>query len=341
MAPSWKQIIIGPKIKLGIAITQMNKTGNQTLLVCDESLKLLGTVSDGDIRKALIVGKTMDTCISEIMNPKPITIGEETQHREIIDIFLKNRFQTVPIVSNGHLIGCKYIDDFIGAELRSIPMVIMAGGFGRRLGELTKTTPKPLLEIRGKPIIRHILDNAIDRGITQFFISVHYLAENIKHCLGDGSKFGVKIEYLDEDTPLGTAGGLQKLPNLSGPIIISNGDIISKINYKKLIQHHLSNDAKATMVVYENTIQNPFGVVLTDGININGFDEKPVWRSLINAGIYVLDGESLKYISMKERIDMPDLIMRLKSVSKKVIIYQFEDEWFDVGNLDDYKKLNA
>ena len=319
---------------------KMNETGLQSLMVCGEYIRLLGTISDGDIRKALVQGRLMDDPVSDIMNTNPTTINSSTTRAEILSIFIRHQFKLIPIVSKGIVTGCEFISDFIGLPQQMAPMLIMAGGFGKRLGELTKSMPKPMLEVSGKPIIRHIVDRAIVFGVTRIFISVHYLADQIKDYLGDGSLLGISIEYIEEVSPLGTAGSFQKLPaELKGPVLVSNADIISKIDYTKLIQHHLSNDASATMAVRENTIQNPFGVVLTDGIFITGFDEKPAWRTRINAGIYVLDASLKNRIDEGEHIDMPELILRQKSKGGKVIIFQLEDDWFDIGNPEEYNKL--
>ncbi|MDA8675815.1 sugar phosphate nucleotidyltransferase [Alphaproteobacteria bacterium] len=339
MSTLWKNIIISPDTSLCSAIEKMNQTGQQSLIVSNKNYDLLGTVSDGDIRKALVNEKSMKDHIAEIMNASPTTITKDASRSEIIDIFSRHHFKIIPIIDGKKLIGCSYIDDYVGDNIISVPMIIMAGGFGKRLGELTKTIPKPMLEVNGKPIIRHIVDRAIAYGISTFYITVHYLADSIVNYFGDGTDLGVAIHYIYEDTPLGTAGGIQKVPAINGPIIVSNADIMSNINYKKLVQHHLSNDATATMAVYDMAMYNPFGVVLTDGINISGFDEKPVWRTKINAGIYVLETDVGNLIGPNEKINMPDLFTRARSFSKKTVIYQFDDQWSDIGNLDSYEKL--
>lgn len=340
MILSWQMATILSGSKLNSAMRKMNNTGMQTLIVCDEELKLVGTISDGDIRKALVRGHTINDAVDEIMNNNPVTISLSTSQSEILNIFMQNQFKIVPILENNVVIGCEFIDDYIGLQNFDVPLLIIAGGFGKRLGSLTKKTPKPLLEIKGKPIIHHIVDKAQKNGIKKVLISIHYLGEKIKSYFGDGANFGLQIDYIEEIKPLGTAGCFNKIPeNLTGPILISNADIISEIDYKKLIQHHNSNDADITVVVYEYKIQHQFGVVQNKGIEVTNFEEKPTWRSWINTGMYVFDASIKNLISPEENIDMPELIMRAKKNGKKAIIYQISNEWFDIGNPSDYENL--
>ena len=340
MTRTWQKATISSDAKVNMVMRKMNETGLQSLIICDRDFLLEGTISDGDIRKALVQGCSMNDSVARIMNTNPTVISSHSSRSQILNIFAEHQFKLIPVVQNGVVIGCEYIDDYIGLPYQNVPMLIMAGGFGKRLGELTKETPKPLLKIGGKPIIHRIVEQAKTSGMNKIFISLHYLGSQIRDYFGDGSSFGIDIDYIDEASPLGTAGSIQYLPDdLTGPILVTNADIISNLDYMKLVQHHLSNNADVTMAVHENTIQNPFGVVLTDGISITGFDEKPIWRTRVNAGIYVLDADLKQSISHGERIDMPDLIMRAKNNTKKTIIYELEEDWFDIGNPEDYKKI--
>jgi NDP-sugar pyrophosphorylase family protein len=217
-------------------------------------------------------------------------------------------------------------------------MVIMAGGLGVRLRPHTESCPKPMLPIAGKPMLEHIIDRAKFEGFNNFVLAIHYLGNVIEDYFGNGSKFDVNIEYLREQTPLGTAGALSLFDRRpTAPFIVTNGDVITDIRYGELLDFHIRNGGSATMAVRVYEWQHPFGVVQTDGINILGFDEKPIARSHVNAGVYVLDPIALNHLSVGSRCDMPNLFDRLKSQSLRALAYPMHESWIDVGRPADYR----
>ena len=219
------------------------------------------------------------------------------------------------------------------------PLLIMAGGFGKRLGKLTESCPKPMLKINNIPILEHIINKARDENFKQIYISTHFKSNIIENYFDDGSKFNVKITYIKEEKPLGTGGSLKMLNNYNGPIIITNGDIISKIGYQKLLEFHNLNRGVATMAVLKHEITNPFGVIKYNGIQLVDFEEKPSWVTYINAGIYVVDSSVRNIINKNENISMPMILKKLKAKNKEIFIFHMHEDWIDIGTPEALKKI--
>jgi NDP-sugar pyrophosphorylase family protein len=220
-------------------------------------------------------------------------------------------------------------------------MVLMAGGFGRRMMPFTETVPKPMLEVAGKPLLQHAIERAQADGFRRFLISLHYLPEVIRGHFGDGRAFGVDIGYVLEETPLGTAGALSLMterPDL--PFVVANGDVLTDVRFSDMLEFHRSFGAAGTMAVREHQYHNPFGVVQTDGMEITGFEEKPVWRTRINAGLYTLNPEALDLLVPGEHCNMPTLFDRLRNRGARTIVYPMHETWMDVGNPQDLLKAN-
>jgi NDP-sugar pyrophosphorylase family protein len=220
-------------------------------------------------------------------------------------------------------------------------MVIMAGGKGTRLHPQTENCPKPLLPIAGKPILEHIIDRAKVQGFSHFILAIHYLGHMIEEYFGNGDAFGVKIGYLREESPLGTAGALSlldPLPNV--PFVVTNGDVLTDIHYGELLDFHVQHNARATMAVRVHEWQNPFGVVETRGVDIIGYEEKPLFHTHINAGVYVLEPSAISFISKSVPCDMPTLFDRIKEKDMRTIAYPIHERWLDVGRPDDLMTAN-
>jgi NDP-sugar pyrophosphorylase family protein len=212
----------------------------------------------------------------------------------------------------------------------------MAGGKGMRLRPHTESCPKPMLEVGGKPMLQHILERAIADGFRNFIISLNYLGNMIEEYFGDGSNYGVTINYLNEDVPLGTAGCLSLLPSRPNlPFIVTNGDVLTDVNYSELLDFHIHHEANATMAVRQHEIRNQFGVVQIKGLEIEGFEEKPIYRSHVNAGIYALNPAVLNYLEHKRYCDMPVLFDRIKKDSGRTIVYPMHELWLDIGRPED------
>jgi NDP-sugar pyrophosphorylase family protein len=225
--------------------------------------------------------------------------------------------------------------------MRENIMVIMAGGMGTRMRPYTEDCPKPLLPVAGKPMLEHIIERAKLEGFSQFIIAIHYLGHMIEECFGDGEQLGVEIAYLKENAPLGTAGALSLLnPKPRLPFVVTNGDVITDIRYGELLDFHVRHAAAATMAVRIHEWQHPFGVVQMQGVEIVGFEEKPVARTHINAGVYVLDPSVLNLLDDDQRCDMPTLFERLQVKNNRTVAYPMHEPWLDVGRPDDLVVAN-
>jgi len=320
----------------------INENQFQICLIVDENKCLVGSITDGDIRRGLISGCTTDSQASEVMQQSPISILVDQDEADARRIMEEKDIKQLPVVNQDNcLVGLYLWDEIVKIQERENTILIMAGGFGKRMMPLTENLPKPMLQVNGKPILEHIILNAKAQGFNSFIISVHYLAESITQYFGDGSKFNASIEYIAEDEPLGTAGCLSllnPLPNL--PFLVTNGDIITDVNYAHLLDFHLANSSDATMAIKKYELQNPYGVVNTDGLNISSFEEKPIQISYVNAGIYVINPSALKYLELNTFYNMPDFFMKLKENKNKIVAYPIHETWADVGSPKDFSDAN-
>ena len=325
------------------AIGMINDNQFQICFVIDEKKCLIGSITDGDIRRGLINGLTTASEASQVMQKSPISILDDMEEVDARRIMEEHDIKQLPIVNKNHcLIGLYLWDEIVKIQERKNTILIMAGGFGKRMMPLTENLPKPMLKIGGKPLLEHIILNAKAQGFNNFLISVHYLADSITQYFGDGSKFKVSIAYIEEKEPLGTAGCLSliaPLPEL--PFLVTNGDIMTEVNYAHLLDFHLVNSSDATMAIKKYELQNPYGVVHTEGFEISSFQEKPIHVSYVNAGIYVISPSTLNYIVKGDACDMPDFLMKLKSKSCRVNAYPVHETWADVGRPIDLSKINT
>jgi len=321
------------------SINSLNENRSGILFVCDINLKLLGTVTDSDIRKGLGNNIDLSMSVSKIMNQNPVSISTSVSENEVRKRFIETSLQSIPVINDtGKIVDYRLREEFSLLKRTKGNLMIMAGGFGSRMGELTKLTPKPMLLVKEKPMIQHIIELAVDEGFEQVFISTHYLAKKIQNYFGTGSNFGIKINYIYEEKPLGTAGSFSRIPINEGPILVTNADILSTVGYSKLIDFHFLNSAAVTLAVKQHIIQHPFGVVRSDGIDFIECQEKPIWKTNINAGIYVLDATLKNLIEKGEHIDMPTLIERAKKYHGRVKIFPLHENWIDLGDADVYAK---
>lgn len=339
---SWKTALLrcGATIKDGIE--NLEQTGFQISLLVDDDERLIGTLTDGDVRRAILSGHTTESILDDFVTKKPLVATPEIGRDAILSLMYANKIHQLPVVSKeGRVVGLHLLDSIVEpAEVENI-FIIMAGGRGARLHPFTDNCPKPMLNVNGKPMLEHIINRAKDEGFSNFKISVHYLGDVIKKYFGDGAKLGVNIEYIDETFPLGTAGCLSLIEDRPiKPIVITNGDVITDIRYKDILEFHYRHEAVATMAVRQYEIQNQFGVVKINGLKIESFEEKPVYRSYINAGIYTLDPCVLNELNIEERCDMPTLFERLKLKGMKTIVFPMHEPWLDVGRPDDLRLAN-
>ena len=339
----WRQAILPIGATLGQAIRNLDQVAIKIVLVTNEAGILEGTVSDGDIRRALLKGLTLDSPIISIVNRNALVVPPEMGRDLVMQLMVANKIQQIPVVDGSRrVIGLHLWDEITTSLTRQNLMVIMAGGMGTRLRPHTENCPKPLLPVAGKPMLEHIIDRAKLEGFTQFVLAIHYLGHMIEDHFGNGERLGVQIDYLREEAPLGTAGALGLLnPTPTLPFVVTNGDVISDIRYGELLDFHIRHSAAATMAVRVHEWQHPFGVVQTQGVEIVGFEEKPVARSHINAGVYALDPDALSVLDQDARCDMPTLFERLQAKSRRTVAYPMHEPWLDVGRPEDLEEAHT
>ena len=339
---TWIDIIVAPDTTITNAISVLNVTGKMFLLIADEDRRLLGNLTDGDLRKGLLKFNDLSTPISSIMNTSPKTVQAGTSDAEVISIFQNSDIKALPVVDDKNILqGCYFEGSFRKFSNYPCEMMIMAGGFGRRMGELTKDLPKPMLEVEGKPILAHIIEFAKRQGFTKFYISVHYLAEKIMSHFGDGKDFGVEIKYLEETTPLGTGGSIKLLPDGNAPVVVTNADVLTKVSFRAIVEFHSLTNASATIGTHEHVMENPFGVVHAEGIRVSRLEEKPTWKTNVNAGVYVINRSIREHIKDQEYIDMPDVFKRLLEHDQTVVQYPIHEDLFEIGTSEKFKAFTS
>lgn len=318
------------------AISLIDRGGLKIAIILNKNDEMIGVICDGDIRRGLLNGFTLDSSLLEITKKNCVTASPEATKKEIRNMMKEHGISQIPIVSKQNkLIGLEVSDDILPDEENyslSNYAILMAGGRGSRLSPLTDNCPKPLIPINGKPILEIILEQCINSGIKNFYISVHYLAEKIINHFGDGSKWNVNINYLREENPLGTAGGLKLLPDLiKEPIIVINGDVLTRANFRDILHYHFINSAEITICARDHILSSPYGVIEVEGITYKSMKEKPSFRHLVNAGIYVLNPSVIDLIKKNKYFDMPDLIELKKKREDRIIVYPIHEYWLDIG----------
>ncbi len=337
----WHKAMLPANATIGEAIRNLDETAIKIVLVTNDAGILEGTISDGDIRRGLIKGLNLNQSISHIVNRRFLVVPPDMNSELVMQLMIANKIHQIPVVnSKDHVVGLHLWDEITTPPLRSNQMVIMAGGLGTRLLPHTEKCPKPLLPIAGKPILEHIIERAKLEGFSHFVLAIRHLGHMIEDYFACGEQLGVRIEYLREDCPLGTAGALGLLSLPEAPFVVTNGDVMTDIRYGELLDFHTRYGAAATMAVRAHEWQNPFGVVQTEGVEIIGFEEKPIVRSHINAGIYVLDPSTLNYLRTNENCDMPSLFERLQANNQRTVAYPMHEPWLDVGRPDDLIRAN-
>ena len=338
----WRDSVVKINTPIKVAIERLNKVGIKIALVLDDDYRLLGTISDGDFRRGILSGLSLEDTVEKIMNKNPCTASEGAGRLEILKVMTDTKILQIPILDkNSFVVGLHLWDDISVQAKYSNIMVIMAGGKGSRLHPQTENRPKPMLLVAGIPILEHIIKRAQSQGFNHFIIAINYLGEIIEKYFKDGQKFGVKIEYLHEDFPLGTAGALSLLSSKpERAFIVTNGDVITDINYSDFLEYHIAQNAAATVAVHTHEFQIPYGVVQINGLEVESYEEKPIVSSLINAGVYALEPDILDYIKEQRHRDMPEILDISRDLKKKVIVYPLHESWIDIGRPIDLEIAN-
>ncbi|MBQ9274255.1 MAG: nucleotidyltransferase family protein [Succinivibrio sp.] len=341
----WHAAVVPPQATLRETLDHINRGAIRMALITDADNKLLGIITDGDVRRVLIDGKPLTTAVGTIMNSAPLTGSRDTPRSDLIRLMRQRKQIVLPITDEqGHLLDVLSLDRDFYPERLSNAALLMCGGLGTRLRPLTETCPKPLLKVGNKPILETILESLIDVGFSTFYLSVRYMADMIRDYMKDGSQYGVNIRYVEEKEPLGTAGALGLLPEQpEDDLLIMNGDLLTKMDFLDFIKTHHNSGALATMAVREYTYQVPYGVVNFDGEKITGLSEKPSYSYLVNAGIYMLSPQVIKELRREEPhyLDMPTLFNELIEGGEKTTVYPLREYWLDIGRMDDFQRAQS
>jgi dTDP-glucose pyrophosphorylase/CBS domain-containing protein len=324
---------VSPSATLEEVMSVIDRSGTQIVLVVNQDRCLVGTITDGDFRRAMLRGFPMTTRAKQVMYRDFCYLPSTATAEEALALMRHKAIHQVPVLDDaGHVIHLFRLEDFIKLKSRPNPVIIMAGGKGERLKGYTKDCPKPMLTIGNKPILEIILEQAIDAGFRDFYLSVNYLKDQIKDYFGNGASWCVSIEYLEEDKPLGTAGALSLLPAMRDyPLLVLNGDILTRVAYGRLLRFHSEHESEATLCVREHTTQIPYGVVRMDDVTVQAMEEKPVLNHYVNAGIYLLEPGLLELVPPDQFFDMPQLIEKAIAHEHRVNAFPIHEYWLDIG----------
>ena len=321
---TWEQVLVGPRGTIREALLKIDSAATQIALVVDSQCRLLGTLSDGDIRRGLLKGLSLSDPIEKCMHATPSTVRAGESREMILSLMRRAGLHQVPIVDADNIVvGMEIVADFLMPQARHNWVVIMAGGLGSRLKKLTQAVPKPMLKVGDRPLLETIMRNYIDQGFRRFYLAINYKADVIEDHFKDGYVPGAEIRYLRESKPLGTAGALSLLPELPAePLFVANGDLLMKIDYQGMLDGHVEARAAATMAVREYEFQIPYGVVREEDGSIFRIEEKPIHRSLVNAGTYVLSPETVELVPKNSLFDMPMLFEEIIVRGRRAYCYK-------------------
>ena len=339
---AWERTLVAPEMTLREALETIDRAGSQMALVVDANRRLLGTLSDGDARRGLLKGLSLLDTVAKAMHLNPTVAGSADDRRSILSTMRRRGLHQMPVVTpEGIVIGMEVVDDFLATPTRDNWVVIMAGGMGKRLEQLTRDTPKPMLRVGSRPLLETIVRGFATQGFRRLYFAVNYKAEQIEQYFGDGSAFGVEVRYLREEQRLGTAGALSLLPEQPTlPIVVTNADLLTKEDFGHMLDQHAESDAAATMAVREYEMQVPFGVVRERDGRIESIEEKPVHRFTISAGMYVLSPSALALVPHSQFLDMPSLFETLLARGLHTRSHQIDGYWLDIGRMPDYERAN-
>ncbi|WP_041960444.1 nucleotidyltransferase family protein [Sulfurospirillum arsenophilum] len=337
-----QDIIVRSCITIKQALGIIDKSSKQILLVIDENEKLIGTLNDGDIRRGLLGGISLEDEIEKIYFKNPTVASINDTKESIIRLAASKKIHQIPLVdSDGKLVGLDILDELIGKKKKPNKVILMVGGLGTRLRPLTENTPKPMLMVGHKPILQTIVEKFAEYGFVDIVMCVNYKSNIIQEYFGDGSLFGVNIEYVFEEKRMGTAGALSLLKEIpSEPFFVMNGDLLTNVNFEHLFHYHLSNNAIATMCVREYDFQVPYGVVNIENGKIMSIKEKPVQKFFVSAGIYMLNPEVVKHVSKDTFYDMPTLFEKLIEQNYNTLSFPIREYWMDIGRIEEYERAN-
>lgn len=339
---NWQEVLMGPNATLRDALATIDAAGAQIALVVDSERRMLGTLSDGDIRRGLLRGLDLSSSVSSAMHVNPTCLRVDEERQSILSAMRRCGLHQVPLVDSwGRVVGLEIVDDFLAAPTRENRVVIMAGGIGARLHELTQHTPKPMLKVGPRPLLETIVRAYADQGFVNFYFAVNYKADQIESHFGDGRAFGVHIAYLREKQRMGTAGALSLLEERpESPLVVTNADLLTKEDYGHILDRHIDSRADATMAVRDYEMQVPFGVVHERDGKLEAIDEKPVHRYVVSAGMYVLSPQAVELVPPDCATDMPALFEAMVARGMSTRCHHTNGYWLDIGRIHDYERAN-
>ena len=341
-----ERFFVSPASPLREVMTCIDKNVKGIALVVDKESHLITTITDGDIRRAILAGIDLDSPVSALVErkkdtlyPKPLTARLNTHRSTLIQMMKKHSVRHIPLLDDeGCVAGLVTADEMVPQEAAVLEAVIMAGGFGTRLRPLTEDLPKPMLPVGDRPLLELIIEQLREAGIHQVNITTHYKEEKIEEYFGDGRQFGVALNYVKEGEPLGTAGALGLMKAPQEPFLVINGDILTAVNFRAMLAYHRELDADLTVAVRRYELNVPYGVIESDGSHVRRFSEKPTYSFFVNAGIYLLQPSVYQYMPNKPRFDMTDLIESLLGAARSVVSFPIVEYWLDIGKHADYQK---
>ena len=328
-----EKYFISDKANIREAINSIDQGAVQIALVVDAEQKLLGTVTDGDIRRGLLRGETLESSAERVMHREFRFVREGVQDQDVLAMMRREVLHQIPMLdSQGRVVRLYLLEELLQQKTLPNAVVIMAGGEGKRLRPLTKNCPKPMLPVQGKPMLEILLERCKAAGLGQFYFAVNYLKQQIIDYFEDGSRWEVNIRYLKETQPLGTAGALSLLPEIpEDPLLVLNGDVLTQVPFPALLRFHQEHQAVATVCVREHETVIPYGVVRTDGTRMIALEEKPAITNYVNAGIYLLSPQVWQHLIREEACDMTELLEVLQQYNEPVHAFPIHEYWLDVG----------
>ena len=333
---------VSPLSTLRKAVEIIDRGAAQIALVTDSD-SLIGIVTDGDVRRGLLRGESIDAPVTNIMQRDFRSLPANASSAEALALMQRETLQQIPALDEtGKVVRLFLLNDWIKPQKLPNSVVIMAGGEGKRLRPLTKDCPKPMLQVAGKPLLEIILKQCLDSGFENFYFSVNYLKEQVQSHFQDGSAWGARIQYLEEDKPLGTAGALSLLPQPPDhPFLVLNGDVLTRVDYEHLLRFHSDHQSDATLCIREHSTQIPYGVVRIDDVKVVALEEKPVLNHYVNAGIYILNPEVLDLVSKDTFLDMPQLLEAVAQQGKAVCAFPIHEYWLDIGHPETLERAHG
>jgi len=318
-------------------------------LVVDEERHLIATVTDGDTRRAILTGVDLNQPVSELLKLRslvfgstPITTPVATSDTSLLHLMTETNLRQIPLVNEeGCVVDVALLSELVKEYELPLRAVVMAGGYGTRLRPLTDELPKPMLPVGDRPLLEFIVEQLREAGIRQVNVATHYKGEMITEHFKDGQNFGVEIRYVKEDRPLGTAGALSMLEESDEPLLVINGDILTRVDFRAMLNFHREHKSDLTVAVSQYEFRVPYGVIATDGVAVTGISEKPLVRQFINAGIYLLNPSIRRLIPNGQPYDIPDLIQQLVKEARPVVCFPIQEYWLDIGESGQYDQAKA